>query len=46
MKKKIVPAFLLLLFTPSCIFVISETHESDAPSQKTEEHESYESDND
>lgn len=47
MKKKLIPAFLILLFTPSCIFVISETKEHDRDYDRAEsEYETEERDND
>lgn len=42
MKKKVIPAFLLLLFAPSCIFVVSETHEAESSNQPSEQQNSQE----
>jgi len=37
--KKLIPLFLLLLFSPSCIFVVSESDHCDACEQRSGSHE-------
>lgn len=46
MKKKLIPAFLFLLFTPSCIFVVSESDECECCQERNEaEYQEYEDSN-
>lgn len=47
MKKKLIPAFLFLLFTPSCIFVVSESDDCECCEERYEaEYEAHDEDND
>lgn len=46
MKKKLIPALLFLLFTPSCIFVVSESDHCEYCDDRYEAEHEHDQDND